>query len=135
MTEEVHELFQAGGTEQLPDNPALIGGVCKECGYVFFPMQNYGCEKCGSTELSPKTLTGRGTLIASAFVHMPVGTPRDTPFLVGSIQTEDGAILRSVLEAPDDAMLIPGMSMITKLVPETRPNHGVQDLRFILVED
>jgi hypothetical protein len=135
MTEETLALFQSDGTEQLPDNPALIGGVCDDCGYVFFPMQHYGCEKCGSTDLRQKELTGRGTLIASAFVHMPVGTPRDAPFLVGSIQTEDGAILRSVLEASEEAILTPGMTMITKLVPETRPNHGAQDLRFIPLED
>ncbi|MCZ4366310.1 Zn-ribbon domain-containing OB-fold protein [Sulfitobacter dubius] len=135
MTEEALALFQSEGTDQLPDNPALIGGGCDDCGYVFFPMQRYGCEKCGSTALRVKKLTGRGTLIASAFVHMPVGTPHEGPFWVGSIQTDDGAILRSILQVSEGAVLKPGTPMITKLVPETRPNHGAQDLRFMPAAD
>ncbi|PLS23439.1 Zn-ribbon domain-containing OB-fold protein [Neptunicoccus cionae] len=130
MTNSTTALFQQEGTEALPSSPALIGGTCKSCGAIFFPMQNYGCEECGSTELAPKTLTGRGTLIASALVHMPVGTEYKEPFVVGSIQTEDGAILRSLLDAPADAALTPGMTMVAKLTLETRPNRGEYDLRF-----
>ena len=39
-------LFVDAGTDAVPDRPALIGGRCV-CGHVFFPMQTYGCEKCG----------------------------------------------------------------------------------------
>jgi len=39
-------LYAQGGSGS--DDVVLHGGAC-ECGYVFFPMQTYGCEKCGGT--------------------------------------------------------------------------------------
>ena len=57
------DLYRTEGTAADPAHPALLGGSCK-CGYIFFPMQVYGCEKCGSAEISPRLLSGRGKLIA-----------------------------------------------------------------------
>jgi uncharacterized OB-fold protein len=31
-------LYREDGTAAVPDRPALLGGKCKACGYVFFPM-------------------------------------------------------------------------------------------------
>ena len=44
--------------------PQLHGGRCR-CGYVFFPMQTYGCEKCGAAgvALTPSALDARGALV------------------------------------------------------------------------
>ena len=57
--------------------PSLSGGECR-CGYVFFPWQTYGCERCGLSgdALRPKRLTGKGTLRAKATVH---GTATTAP--------------------------------------------------------
>jgi uncharacterized OB-fold protein len=126
-------LFSEGGTEALPERPALLGGRCAGCGYVFFPMQAYGCERCGGEALEPCSLTGRGTLVASAKVFLAAGEHRPAPFIVGSVITDDGAVVRSILEVGDDEQLTPGAWMVTKLVPELRPDRAAFDLRFILV--
>ncbi|HWU26283.1 MAG TPA: zinc ribbon domain-containing protein [Rhizomicrobium sp.] len=89
-------LYRREGSTAAPARPALLGGKCV-CGYVFFPMQHYGCERCGSTELSPLALTGRGRLLASARVHLDTGKHRKAPFTVGSIKLEDGPIVRTIL--------------------------------------
>ncbi|MDH6260536.1 zinc ribbon domain-containing protein [Bradyrhizobium sp. BR13661] len=128
------KLFTAEGTPAAPDHPALLGGQCKSCGRKFFPMQTYGCEKCGSTDLEPIALTGRGKLIASAKVIMSANPNRPAPFVVGSVVTEDGVFVRSLLEVPADTQLAKGTAMVTTLVPETRPDHGETDLRFKLAE-
>ena len=45
---------------------------CASCGYVAFPRQPYGCEKCGAagTALSNIELSSNGTLASYATVHM-----------------------------------------------------------------
>lgn len=123
-------LFTAEGTSALPGHPALLGGRCQSCGFVFFPMQSYGCDNCGSTDLAPSALSGRGKLIASAEVHVPAGKHRPAPFTVGAIITDDGAKLRVILDVPPGQHLKNGTMMVTRLVPETRPNRGEFDLRF-----
>ena len=124
-------LYSEAGTSALPDHPALVGGRCV-CGHIFFPMQTYGCEKCGrhGGDLSPVTLSGRGTLLASATVHMHMGKGRQAPFLVGSIELDDGPMVRTLIVESDDK-LAPGDIMLTTLVPVTVGEDGeCLDLRF-----
>lgn len=124
-------LYSESGTSALPEFPALIGGRCV-CGYVFFPMQTYGCEKCGrhGDDLSATPLSGRGKLIASATVHMHMGKGRQAPFLVGSIELDDGPMVRTLIVESDEA-LAPGDTMLTALVPVTVGEDGERlDLRF-----
>jgi uncharacterized OB-fold protein len=123
-------VFSTEGTASLPQHPALLGGRCQDCGYVFFPMQTYGCEACGSQNLEAKALSGRGRLIASAEVFISGNKAFPAPYTVGSIVTDDGAVVRAILDVPPDAQLPPGSVMVTGLVPETRPDRGAQDLRF-----
>ncbi|SNS78796.1 Zn-ribbon domain-containing OB-fold protein [Sphingopyxis indica] len=130
MDDQAAALFAAQGTGALPDHPALNGGRCKACGYIFFPMQHYGCERCGSEELEPWLIGGRGRLVASAEVHVSMNPRRPAPYVVGSIATDDGAVVRSILEVPADADLAPGTVMTSRLVEETRPDKGPFDLRF-----
>jgi uncharacterized OB-fold protein len=76
---------------------ALLGGRCG-CGYVFFPMQQFGCERCGrSNSLQPFALRGSGTLIASATVHFHADKRRTAPFVVGTIALDDGPVVRTLL--------------------------------------
>jgi uncharacterized OB-fold protein len=123
-------VFSAEGTSSLPQYPALLGGRCEDCGYVFFPMQTYGCENCGSQNLKSKALSGRGRLIASAEVFISANKYFPAPYTVGSLETEDGAVVRAVLDVPPGAHLTPGAVMVTRLVPQTRPDRGEHDLRF-----
>lgn len=121
-------LYRAEGSEADPSHPALLGGAC-ECGYVFFPPQGYGCERCGRTALKPRVLSGRGRLIASARVHLHGGKTRQAPFTVGSIQLDDGPIVRTLLVDADTIM--PGDQVVTTLVPAADAEGAEQlDLRF-----
>jgi len=121
-------LFRAEGSDADPAHPALLGGAC-ECGYIFFPLQTYGCERCGRTALKPRVLSGRGRLIASARVHLHGAKTRPAPFTVGSIALEDGPIVRTLLADADAVQ--PGDRMVTTLV-QVADAEGVErlDLRF-----
>jgi uncharacterized OB-fold protein len=123
-------LYQEQGTDRLPGRPALLGGQCKTCGYVFFPLQAYGCERCGGVGLAPKALTGAGRLLASAQVHLHAGKGREAPFTVASIALDDGPIVRTLL-ADGDAPAV-GARLVTTFVgvadAEGAPRR---DLRFI----
>jgi uncharacterized OB-fold protein len=122
-------LYRRAGTAARPDHPALLGGACA-CGYVFFPLQAYGCERCGGTHLRPMALSGAGRLLASARVHLHAGKGREAPFTVGSIRLEDGPIIRTLIEG-DDTPLLPGAAVVAVLAPVADPEGGQRlDLRF-----
>ena len=122
-------LYTAEGSSAEPAHPALIGGACP-CGYVFFPMQAYGCERCGRTDLETRPLSGRGKLLASAQVHLHMGKSRQAPFTVGSIALIDGPIVRTLL-IEDEKSFRPGDEVVTRLI-EVRDAEGNAklDLRF-----
>lgn len=124
------QLFTAAGTTSLPNRPALIGGRCQDCKRTFFPMQPYGCEHCGSVHLEEFHISGRGRLITSAKVHLHANPARQAPFTVGSILTDDGAVVRVLLDPTCADGIAPGDAVVSMLVPETREGHGQHDLRF-----
>ena len=125
-------LFSTEGTAALSDHPALLGGKCGTCGYVFFPMQSYGCERCGSESLKPLSLTGRGRLLASAEVSMSPGAWLPAPYTIGSIMLDDGAFVRAILDVPPGVPVKIDQVVVTRAVPQTRPDRGEHDLRFAL---
>jgi uncharacterized OB-fold protein len=123
-------LYRAEGTAAAPDHPALLGAACA-CGYVFFPVQRYGCEKCGGQGIEPRALTGRGRLLASARVHLHAGKGREAPFTVGSIALDDGPIVRTLI-AEDAGPLPVGQRMVTTLAPVADAEGAPRlDLRFV----
>src|SRR5277367_906313 len=103
-------LYQARGSASEPGRPALLGGACA-CGYVFFPLQAYGCERCGGLDLRPKTLSGAGRLLASARVHLHPCKGREAPFTVVAVELDDGPIVRTLADG-DTAGLMPGARMV-----------------------
>ncbi|MBL4826450.1 MAG: hypothetical protein JKY66_01825 [Spongiibacteraceae bacterium] len=122
-------VYQMAGSSVLPHHPALLGGQCR-CGYTFFPMQQYGCEQCGSEQLKTKTLTGRGTLLAVSTVYIHLGK-RPTPYKVVSVVLDDGPVVRTLL-AENQPNPKPGQTMTTTLVQVTDPKTEqlCMDLRF-----
>jgi len=121
-------LYRSEGTADAPTRPALLGGVCDK-GHVCFPLQHYGCERCGSVDLRPRPLAGVGRLLASARVHLHASKSREAPFSVGAIQLDDGPIVRTLLV--DDAPLTAGMRMATILVVVAdAEGRACLDLRF-----
>jgi hypothetical protein len=124
-------LYRAEGSAARPDRPALLGGVCADCGYVFFPLQRYGCERCGSVDLQPRVLSGAGTLLAAARVHLHAGKNREAPFTVGSVALDEGPIVRTLVEDGDPPPQ-PGDRMATALAPAVDADGATRlDLRFI----
>ncbi len=128
--------YREEGTETAPSYPALLGGECS-CGYVFYPMQTYGCEKCGrhGDELTPKALSGLGVLVSSAKVHLHAGK-RPAPFVICAVKLDDGPVVRAVLDDVNTE-LEPGDVMVTKLVHAMDPETGDarKDLRFSKLTD
>jgi len=116
--------------------PSLLGGRCR-CGYVFFPMQTYGCEKCGATgdALEPAALRAKATLVASARVLMHARKDRTPPFVVVSARLADGPVVRTLLDEDTAETLPVGTALRGRLVEVSRNEVGepVVDLRFSLV--
>jgi len=124
-------LYRSEGTAGAPTRPALLGGVCDN-GHVCFPLQHYGCERCGSVDLRPRPLAGVGRLLASARVHLHASKSREAPFTVGAIELDEGPIVRTLILA-DDGPLAAGSRMATVLVPVADAEGcACLDLRFEL---
>jgi uncharacterized OB-fold protein len=124
-------LYRAEGSVARPDRPALLGGVCADCGYVFFPLQPYGCERCGGVHLTPRVLSGAGALLAAARVHLHAGKGRQAPFTVGAVVLDDGPIVRTLIE-DGDGTLHPGDRVATTLAPAVDAEGAPRlDLRFV----
>lgn len=134
-------LYRAQGTASLPDRPALLGGKCR-CGYIFFPWQAYGCERCGRAgdALTPVALTGRGVVESSALVRLHASPDREAPFVVATVRLEEGPVVRA-LAACDQfaggAGLVPGAPVVTELAevrasgPAGDSADRALDLRFV----
>lgn len=122
-------LYRAKGSDTAPGHPALLGGVCA-CGYVFFPLQAYGCERCGGLDLRPRVLSGVGRLLASAKVHLHPGKGREAPFTVAAIALDDGPIVRTLI-VDDGPRPRAGDRMVTLLAAATDADGApCLDLRF-----
>lgn len=114
--------------------PQLRGGRCG-CGHVFFPMQTYGCERCGRSgeALKPALLDGTGTLVASARVLLHAGKSRVAPFVVVSVKLDAGPVVRTLLADDREAPLPIGSRLAARLVEVGQAETGreaVVDLRF-----
>lgn len=109
--------------------PLLLGGRC-ECGHVFFPMQTFGCERCGrnGTALQPYALTACGELRAAATVHVHSDDKRKAPFVIGTIALDDGPVIRTLLDASDDASR--GSRVEGILMRVAHEGSEILDLRF-----
>ncbi|MBY4897063.1 Zn-ribbon domain-containing OB-fold protein [Cupriavidus sp. AU9028] len=130
-------LYEAGGPGAT-GSASLKGGRCLACGYVFFPLQRYGCEQCGAhgDALAPATLAGTGTLLARATVHMHARPERTAPFVIGTVRLDDGPVVRTLLDASPTAPPSCGTRMRAMLVevPGTEPAVLVRDLRFAAID-
>ena len=125
-------LYSAGSTDLAGTSARLKGGRCR-CGYVFFPMQTYGCERCGSygDALTPCELSAEGTLLAEATVHLHADKNRPSPVTIVKVALDDGPVIRTLL-ADDSPPVAPGQRMTGRLVPTTQSETGetALDLRF-----
>ena len=80
--------------------PRLAGGRCRACGYVFFPLQRYGCERCGShgDAIAPEALPAEGIVESAAMVHLHAAPERPVPFVVVSVRLDNGPAVRALID-------------------------------------
>jgi uncharacterized protein len=111
--------------------PVLRGGRC-ECGYTFFPMQTFGCERCGRTgdALHPIELSGWGKLVATAAVYVHSDHKRPTPFVIGTVALDDGPVIRTLLTEAPAANVEQPVRVAAMLVPVEAADGTALDLRF-----
>lgn len=127
MPHDTQRLFVAD-----EDPPTLIGGKCQDCGHIFFPMQRFGCVRCGSENLVEYKLAGTGKVVTAATVHVHPDPSRPTPFTIVAVALDDGPAVRALAasKVKDDIKI--GDQVVAVLVSETRPDHGEHELRFTL---
>src|SRR5690349_17321154 len=120
--------------ESRADGSAVLKGGCCECGYVFFPMQSFGCERCGRSgdSLKPFALSGRGRSVTSSLVHMHADAQRQAPFVVGTIALDEGPVVRTLLTTKSEPPIgdVP-LRVIAVLAPAKADDDSeCLDLRF-----
>ena len=78
------------------DDPQLLGGQCKGCGAITFPVQSR-CPRCGTQSMAELPLPRRGTLVSWTTQEFPPsvdyrGDPTGQsfePFGMGLVQLDD----------------------------------------------
>lgn len=116
--------------------PAVLHGIKCSCGYVAFPAQAYGCERCGrfGINLQPMKLKGSGQLMASSKVHLHAAPYPVVPFTVVEVSLDDGPIVRGLLASNQPSVLPTGSRVVATLQAEQiETDRSILDLRFSLV--
>jgi hypothetical protein len=119
------------------DSVELLGMKCARCGYVAFPRQRYGCEKCGAAgnALKDVDLSSNGTLASYATVHMHQAKTIAAPFVIGEISLDAGPTVRATMVEADDTAMQIGARVTGRLHPApAAPDAPAQkfELRFSL---
>ncbi len=112
---------------------------CSSCGYVAFPRQRYGCERCGAAgdAIEDAELGTSGTLVSFATVHMHQAKTIAAPFVIGEIALDAGPTVRSTMVEPTDEAMRVGARVTGRLFPApTAPDAASTkvELRFALTE-
>lgn len=80
---------------------------CRDCGtYTFYPR--YACNQCMSTSLEWTRASGRGALYSFTITRVaPPGFRPDAPYILGSVELEEGVrVLSRVVGADPGAVRI-----------------------------
>lgn len=112
-------------------DPVLKGGQCQSCGYIFYPYQTYGCERCGSTEITCRDITPNGRLISWATVYIHPDKRRPAPFTVGEVELDTGPVIRAILDTSVEVTgLSPDLEMTGCLAPASPDEDEDEAFRF-----
>ena len=94
----------------------LVGGRCRTCGRLEFPLQST-CPACGGGEIDEMHLSGPGTLWGwTAVTAPPPGYVGETPFGFGVVELLEGLRVISRIEETDPGRLEFGMPVTLVLV-------------------
>jgi uncharacterized OB-fold protein len=101
----------------LDDVPALIGGRCRHCDSVCFPLQEI-CPYCSHESVKPIELSRSGRLWAWTAVNAPPpGYEGSVPYGFGVVELPEGVRIVTRLTESDPSNLEPGQPMELVLVP------------------
>jgi uncharacterized OB-fold protein len=102
---------------------ALEGSACAGCGEITFPPRDV-CPRCGSTEIQPRRLSGRGEIYSySTVFHGPNGFAEYVPYLVALVRLAEGPLVAAQLTDVDPNGVSIGMQveMVTRRLREDGP--------------
>ncbi len=136
----MNKIPRQAGLFQIPDSddhaPSLKGCLCKGCGFIIFPPQAYGCERCGkgSEHLEPMELKGNGRLKSFAAIHNQYLQPGKTPAVLGEVILDDGPVIQTMIVCKNESELTVG-SRVRTILLENKPNKDgniIMDCHFTI---
>lgn len=104
----------------------LIQG-CKSCGELHHPP-TAACRDCGSLDLAPVEMSGRGKLFTFTVVHAPVTPPFVAPYPVILVELEEGPRVVSELHGVDLEDIRIGMDLEVDFL-DLPPDFGLPIFR------
>ena len=116
----------------------LIGGKCRSCGSIFFPMQDI-CSNCMREDLESFPLSKRGKLYSYTIVRQQPPEYKGTvPYAMGVVELPEGVRVLTPLDTPDFDMLTVGLDLelnIYKLYDEDEGGNEVMAYKFRAVKE
>ena len=111
------EIAVKDGLLDVDGEPALVGGRCRECQSVCFPVQDV-CPYCSEESVHEIRLSRTGTLWAwTAVTAAPPGYDGPVPYGFGVVELADGVRIITRLTEADPAKLSHGQKMVLVLDP------------------
>ena len=101
--------FKEGLFEYISGEWALVGGRCKHCEKIIYPLRAV-CLNCLSQDMEKLTLSRKGTLYSFTTVHMP-SEHFEPPYVIGWIELPEGIRLFSPIRFTQEYSLQIGMAM------------------------
>ena len=98
-----------------PKRRKLLIQGCDSCGALQHPPMA-ACRACGSLALSPRQMSGRGTLFSYTIVHAPVIAPFEPPYPVILVELEEGPRVVSELHGVPAGDIRIGMPLIVDFI-------------------
>jgi uncharacterized protein len=81
------------------DPPRLIGGRCRECDLLSFPLERF-CAHCGAQDPKRVLLAAEGIVYSYTIVRIPApGYAGELPYAVGVVELPDAIRISSTLLA------------------------------------
>ena len=119
------------------EDPELLGGKCRACGAITFPVQAR-CPRCGTESMEELPLPRHGTLVSWTTQEFPPssnykGDPTGAsfePYGVGLVQLEDWVRVESRLTECDPEKLDFGMEVVLRIVPFYVDKDGDEVMTF-----
>jgi uncharacterized protein len=125
------ELALRDGLLVIDDGPTLVGGRCRECESVCFPIQDV-CPYCSEESVHEIKLSRAGTLWAwTAVTAAPPGYEGPVPYGFGVVELPEGVRVITRLTEADPAKLTHGqrMALVLDLLVEDE-EHRVLTYAF-----